>query len=210
MKTILICLVLLALNPASPVRADAIPGSANGSWVSPADSDNTNPPESGTWFMQLNGDLDSPTGNLANAVNQGWGGEASIGYHLTRDFQISIETGYDTYSEKDTAFNGSWNLVPLVVKGAYVISHGFVRPYIFLAAGMAFNSRLANFGSFTGGNSEADFLGEAGFGLSFSMGDRSSVFLQTKMEIDNTSSNYASDQPTILLPLNAGLKFALN
>jgi hypothetical protein len=210
MKIILIWLILLTLGSTSRVWADTVTGQNAGSWVSPADSDNKDPLETGTWFMQLNGDLDSPTGNQANAVNQGWGGEASVGYHLTQDFQISLETGYDTYSEKDTAFNGSWNLVPLVVKGAYVMSHGFVRPYVFLAAGMAFNSRLANFGSFTGSNSEADFLGEAGFGLSFSMGDRSSVFLQTKMEIDNTSSNYASDQPTILLPLNAGIKFALN
>jgi hypothetical protein len=208
MKIILMGLFLWALGQGLPAWADTPP--ANGNWVSPSDSDNTNAPENGTWFIQVNGDLDSPTGNLANAVNQGWGGEGSIGYRLSQNFQISIETGYDTYSEKDTAFNGSWNLVPLVFKGAYVMSHGFVRPYVFLAAGMAFNSRLANFGSFTGSNNEEDFLGEVGFGLSFDLGDRSSVFLQSKMEIDNTSSNYASDQPTILLPLNAGIKFPLN
>jgi hypothetical protein len=207
-KTIFIGLTLLTL--VSPAWADNAPAPNNGNWVSPSDSDNTDPPEKGTWFMQLNGDLDSPTGNLANAVNQGWGGEASIGYHLYKNLQLSVETGYDTYSEKDTAFNGSWNLVPLVLKGAYILISGPIRPYVFLAAGMAFNSRLANFGSFTGSNSETDFLGEAGFGLSLAMAERSSVFIQTKMEIDTTSADYAADQPTILIPLNFGLKFALN
>ncbi len=207
MKIISIALVWLALSVVPFAWADSVSGQNT---VGSSGIDNRDHPEKGTWFMQMNGDLDSPTGNLANAVNQGWGGEGSIGYRLSSHFQLSLETGYDTYSEKDTAFNGSWNLVPLVVKGAYVMGSGFVRPYIFLAAGMAFNSRLANFGSFTGSNNEADFLGEAGFGLSFYMGDRSSVFLQSKMEFDNTSSNYASDQPTILLPLNAGIKFALD
>jgi Outer membrane protein beta-barrel domain len=210
MKIILIWLIFFTLGSVLPAWADTAPSTDTSPWVSPNDSDNTNPPEKGTWFMQMNGDLDSPTGNLANAVNQGWGLEISVGYHLSKSFQVSVETGYDTYSEKDTAFNGSWNVTPLVLKGAYVISHGFVRPYVFLAAGMAFNSRFANFGSFTGSNSEADFLGEAGLGLSFAMGNRSSVFLQTKMELDGTSANYAADQPTILIPLNAGIKFALN
>ena len=210
MKIILAGLILLTLSLASLAWADTVPGPNNGSWVSPSDSDNTDPPEKGTWFLQVNGDLDSPTGNLANAVNQGWGGEASIGYHLPENFEISLETGYDTYSEKDNAFNGSWNVTPLVVKGTYVVGHEFVRPYVFLAAGMAFNSKLANFGAFTGSNNEADFLGEAGLGLSFAMSNTSSVFLQTKMEVDGTSSNYAADQPTVFIPLNAGLKFALN
>jgi hypothetical protein len=96
MKIICIGLIWLALSAVPFAWADPAPGQNNGDWVSPSDSDNTNPPETGTWFMQINGDLDSPTGNLANAVNQGWGGEGSIGYHLDRSFQISIETGYDT------------------------------------------------------------------------------------------------------------------
>jgi hypothetical protein len=228
MKIILTGLILFTLGPALPLWAQTASPADDGSPVNsgvavtttPVPNDGsrmgssadmtTEPPESGTWFMQLNGDLDSPTGNLANEVNQGWGGEISIGYHLTRSVEIAVETGFDTYSEKDTAFNGSWNMTPLVLKGIYVIGHEFVRPYVFLAAGMAFNSRIADFGAYTGSNNEADFLGEAGFGLSFSFGDRSSIFLQTKMEVDTTSSAYAEDQPTVLIPLNAGIKFALN
>ncbi|HXL72813.1 MAG TPA: hypothetical protein VN963_04225 [bacterium] len=228
MKTILTGLIWFTLGSALPVWAQTAPVTNEGSPVNsnssvtttPVPNDGsrmgssagvtTDPPESGHWFMQLNGDLNSPTGNLANEVNQGWGGEISVGYHLTRSTEIAIETGFDTYSEKDTAFNGSWNMTPLVFKGIYIIGHEFVRPYVFLAAGMAFNSRIADFGAYTGSNNEADFLGEAGFGLSFSMGEGSSVFLQTKMEVDTTSAGYASDQPTILIPLNAGIKFALN
>jgi hypothetical protein len=208
MKIILIGLIFFALSSVSTAWADSAP--STGSWVSPNDSDNTDPPEKGTWFLQLNGDLDAPTGNLANAVNQGWGLEGSIGYHLPKNFEISLELGYDTYSEKDAAFNGSWNVMPLVVKGTYLIGHEFVQPYVFLAAGMAFNSKLATFGTFTGSNNEADFLGEAGLGLAFNMTASSSLFLQTKIEVDNTSANYAADQPTVFVPLNAGVKFALN
>jgi hypothetical protein len=207
-KIILVGLLLFTLGLVSFVRADTAPNS--GKWVNPSDSDNTDPPEKGTWFLQINGDLDSPTGNLASAVNQGWGGEISIGYHLPVNFEIAVETGYDTYSEKNNAFNGSWNVTPLVVKGIYLIGHQFIQPYVFLAAGMAFNSKLANYGSFTGSNNEGDFLGEAGLGLAFNMTSSSSLFLQMKMEVDNTSASYAADQPTVFIPLNAGVKFALN
>jgi outer membrane protein W len=193
MKTIPILLILLIVGFASRSQAQLVPAS------------------NGKWFMQLNGDLDSPTGNLANAVNQGWGGEAAIGYYFPHNFEISLETGFDTYSEKDIAFNGSWNLLPLVLKAQlHFFDDSDVQPYLLLAAGAAFNSRYATFGSFTGSNNEVDFLGEAGFGLSFILSPQSSFYVQAKMELDNTSSNYAADQPTVLISLNAGVKFALN
>lgn len=193
MKTIRILLILLIVGFVSRAQAQLVPAS------------------NGAWFMQLNADLNSPTGNLATAVNQGWGGEAAIGYYFPHNFEISLETGFDTYSEKNSAYNGSWNLLPVVLKAQlHFFDDSPVQPYLLLAAGMAFNSRYATFGSFTGSNSEADFLGEAGFGLSFILSPQSSFYVQIKIEVDDTSGNYAADQPTVLIPLNAGVKFALN
>jgi hypothetical protein len=210
MKTFLIALTLLVFSCSYFARAAAPPGQNNSNWVDPNDSDNTDTPETGSWFMQMNGDLGSPTGNLANLVNQGWGGEASIGYHLPENFEISIELGYDSYTVKNSTQNASWNVMPLVIKGTYLIGDEFIQPYVFLAGGLAFNSKLANAESFGNSNNEADLLGEAGLGLAFNMTESSSLFLQMKIELDNTSNNYASDQPTILMPLNAGFKFSLD
>ncbi len=202
--------ILFLFNSIEVLRADVSPPPNTSPWVNINDSDNQDPPQKGTWFMQMNGDLDFPTGNLAQAVDQGWGGEISIGYHLPRDFEIGIELGYDTYSEKNGAFTGTWNVTPLVVKLAYVIGKGSVQPYLFLAGGIAFNSKHADLGALPGNALEADFLGEAGLGLSFAISGASCVFFQTKMELDNTSAGYAADQPTILMPLNLGINFPLN
>ncbi len=210
MKVFLIAFTLLTFGWTSLSRAGTPPSQNTSNWVDPNDSDNTDPPETGSWFMQLNGDLDSPTGNLANSVNQGWGGEASIGYHLPENFEASLELGYDSYSVKNSTQNASWNVMPLVIKITYLIGDEFIQPYAFIAGGLAFNSKLANSESFGSSNNEADLLGEAGLGLAFNMTESSSLFLQLKMELDNTSSNYANDQPTVLIPLNAGFKFSLD
>jgi len=175
-----------------------------------SDSDNTDPPEKGTWFMQMNGDLDYPTGRLSAAVNPGWGGDISVGYHLPKDFEVGIELGYDTYSQRTEGFTGSWNMAPLVMKITYFITKETFQPYLFLAGGFAFNTRYTQTGSFSGPSFETDFLGEMGLGLSILIEGYSSVFVQTKMELDNTSASYAADQPTILIPINVGIKFPLN
>jgi hypothetical protein len=165
--------------------------------------------DNGSWFIQINGDTGFPTGNLYNAVNQGWGGEGSIGYR-TDNLALSVESGYDTYSAKNGTFNGMWNLVPLVGKIQFGgVGYQPIMPYIFVAAGLAFNSESASAFGFTGTTNETDFLGEGGLGLSFGLTHEASFFMQGKVELDNTSKNYSSDSPTVLIPVNAGFNFAL-
>jgi hypothetical protein len=163
-----------------------------------------------TWVIQENGDTSFPTGRLANNVNQGWGGEGSIGYRLPIDLEFSVESGYDTYSARNNSFNSTWNVVPLVFKIQYGFGTGSIKPYLFIGAGIAFNAKTNSSDGSMNGASEADFLDEGGFGLDFALLENSSFFVQGKMETDYTSSNYASDQPTVLFPLNAGFKFALD
>jgi hypothetical protein len=210
MKNIPILALVLTIAGASALCAATTDNLNKSQWVNMSDSDNTDPPEKGTWFMQMNGDIDSPTGHLADAFEQGWGGEISVGYGLPQGFEIGIELGFDTYPQKVGVSNATWNITPLVLKLGYVIGKGTLQPYFFLAGGLAFNSRFTGVGTLPGNSIEADFLGEAGLGLSFLLTGTSSVFLQTKMELDNTSAGYASDQPTLLIPINIGFKFPLN
>jgi len=165
--------------------------------------------DQGNVFLQVNGDTSFPTGNLSSAVNQGWGGEGSIGYRFQDVLTLSVESGYDTYSFKNNYKNfnsGSWNLVPLVFKVQIGFRHLPINPYIFAAGGLAFNAESFSAGGFTYNANETDFLGEAGAGLAFPTMADSSFFIQGKIEMDNTSSSYANDQPTYLFPINVGFQ----
>jgi hypothetical protein len=164
----------------------------------------------GSWFMQLNGDTSFPTTNFANQVNQGWGGEGSIGYRFPVDLELAVESGYDTYSTKNGNNSGMWNMVPLVLKLQYNVGESATQPYLFVAGGFAFNTKSANYFGGTASSSETDFLEEAGVGLSFAMMSGTIFFVQGKIEVDNTTSAYASDTPTIVFPINLGWKFSLD
>jgi hypothetical protein len=167
--------------------------------------------ENGSWFMQLNGDSSFPTANFSGQVNQGWGGEGSIGYRFPGDLALALESGYDTYSTKNGNNSGMWNMAPLLLKLQYNVGEAAVSPYLFIGGGLAFNNKSGNY--FGGGGSptsETDFLKEAGVGLSFGMMSGTVFFVQGKIEVDSTTSAYASDVPTILFPINVGWKVALN
>jgi len=170
----------------------------------PDGSDNT------AWFAQINGNTCFPSGHLSQNVDQGWGFEASLGYRLPGHVEISVESGYDTYLAKITTFNGAWSMTPLVLKGQIYLGSSIIRPYLFVPAGLAFNSESASFLGLTGTANETDLLEEGGFGFALPMGDRSSFFIQGKVEADNTTSHYANDQPTLLFPVSAGVQFMLN
>ncbi len=169
----------------------------------------SNQPGQGNWFFQLNGDTSFPTARLSNEVNQGWGGEGSIGFRFPDVLSLSVESGYDTYSLKNTYNNfnsGSWNLVPLVFKAQVGFSNMPINPYVFVAGGLAFNTESFSGGGFTFNANETDFLGEAGVGFAFATMTNSSFFIQAKVEMDDTTSNYANDQPTYLFPINVGFQ----
>jgi hypothetical protein len=172
-------------------------------------ADSMAPVESGSWFMQINGDTSFPTANLANQVNQGWGGEGSIGYRFPMNIELAVESGFDTYSTKNGNNSGMWNMVPLIAKLQLNLGDSATKPYLFVGGGLAFNSKSANFFGTTLSSNETDFLEEAGVGLSFAMMSGTVFYVQGKIEVDNTTSSYASDVPTIVFPINVGWKFAL-
>ena len=147
MKNIFVLVSLLMLGTVSFVMADSGTGS----------------PDNGAWFMQINGDTSFPTANLANQVNQGWGGEGSVGYRFPANLELSLESGYDTYSAKNGAFNGMWNVIPVVMKLEYGFGDSPTKPYLFVGAGLAFNNKSASFFGGTVSTSET----WAGLGVIF-------------------------------------------
>jgi opacity protein-like surface antigen len=196
MKKFLILVSMLTLGLVSTASADAVQSLGS--------------PDNGAWFMQVNADTSFPTANLANQVNQGWGGEGSIGYRFPQNFEFAVESGYDTYSTSHLNTTGMWNVVPLVLKLQYNVGYSSTKPYLFVAGGFAFNSKSANYFGGTISSSETDFLEEAGIGLSFEMMSGTVFFVQGKVEVDNTTGAYASDVPTIVFPINVGWKFSLD
>jgi hypothetical protein len=159
----------------------------------------------GCWIFQVNAETGFPTGNLNNVVNEGWGSEASFGYRFPQNITISLESGYAGYGAKNGVLNTTWALIPIVLKGQYNFGNAGIQPYVFLGAGIALNSQSSSFAGSTYAKSETDFLEEAGLGISFAVAPQIYLYVQTKIEIDDTSVHYAADQPTVVIPLDIGL-----
>lgn len=160
-------------------------------------------------IFQDNIDNSFAIGNLSSDVNQGWGGEASLGYRFHNNLELSIESGYDAFSGRTDGFNSTWDVVPLVFKIQYGFGNSIIQPYVFVGAGIAFNVKAASPDGSLSDASEDDFLDEAGLGFGFVLDQTSSFFVQAKLETDYTSVNYASGITFLLFPLIAGFKFLL-
>lgn len=217
--SILFCIGMLSLSSMSraddftPMNQDSITRTNNG--TTPV-KNNTLPeavatpvvpvqPNVGCWIFQVNAETGFPTGNLNNVANEGWGSEGSFGYRFPQNITISLESGYVGYSAKSGVLNTTWDLIPIVLKGQYNFGNAGIQPYVFLGAGLALNSQSSSFAGLTYARGETDFLEESGLGVSFAVAPQIYLYVQTKIEIDNTSGNYAADQPTVIIPLDIGL-----
>jgi hypothetical protein len=185
-------------NGTAPVRNNTVPEAV----TTPVSPVQTNV---GCWVFQVNAETGFPTGDLNNVANEGWGSEGSFGYRFPQNITVSLESGYAGYSAKNSVLNTTWDLIPIVLKGQYNFGNAGIQPYVFLGAGIALNSQSSSFAGPTFAKGETDFLVEAGLGISFAVAPQIYLYVQTKIEIDNTSVNYAADQPTVLIPLDIGL-----
>jgi hypothetical protein len=189
-------------NGTTPVANNTLPSVAANNAAVPASV--------GTWILQIDGETGFPTGNLNNVAAEGWGPEGSFGYRFPQNFTLSLETGYVGYAPKNGMLNTTWDIIPILLKGQYNFGSGYVQPYLFLGAGVALNSQSSSFAGPNHTAGEADFLEEAGLGISFVLLTQTYLFIQSKVEVDNTSSNYAGDQPTLLIPIDVGLNIQVN
>ncbi len=199
MKNILMVLLLASLGLASTAYADT-----------EISATSTATPTIGTIVFQIDGETSFPQGQLGNTALQGWGPEISGGYRFPQNITLSLETGYVGLGFKGNQFNTTWDMLPILLKGQYNFSSGYIQPYVFLGAGLALNFQSSTFAGTAYTASEVDFLEEAGLGISFSLIEQIYLFIQTKIEIDNTSSHYAPDQPTVLIPVDVGLVMSVN
>lgn len=168
------------------------------------------PVNTGTWVIQVDGETAFPTGHLNDRVSEGWGPEGSFGYRFPENITLSLETGYVGYAAKNGVINTTWDIIPIILKGQYNFGSGNIQPYFFLGLGLALNSESSSFAGPSGVVSETDFLEEAGLGVSFFLLTQTYLFVQSKVEVDSTSSNYADDQPTALIPIDIGLNILIN
>ncbi len=200
----------------SPMNQDTITRTNNGTvpvagnTVPLAVSNTTVPIAMGTWVFQVDGETSFPTGHLNNSVGEGWGPEGSFGYRFPQNITLSLETGYVGYPAKNGALSTTWDMVPILVKGQYNFGSGNIQPYFFLGFGIALNSESSSLADPGGAVGENDFLEEAGLGVSFALLTQTYLFVQSKVEVDNTSSHYAGDQPTVLIPIDVGLNILVN
>jgi hypothetical protein len=160
-----------------------------------------------SWVFQLNAETGFPTGHLNSIADQGWGAVASVGYRFPQNITLSFEAGYVAYPARSGVLNTTWGMAPILLKGQYNFSTGPVQPYVFLGAGLALNAQSSSFAGSTYAASENDFLGEAGAGISFLVMAQIYLFIQSDVQLDNTSSGYAPDQPTVIIPLDIGFNF---
>jgi hypothetical protein len=200
----------------SPMNQDTITRTNNGTTpaavgAAPSAIANTAIPSNfGTWIIQVDGETSFPTGRLNNVAVEGWGPEASFGYRFPQNITLSLESGYIGYAAKSGVLNTTWDMVPVLLKGQYNFGSGNIQPYFFLGLGIALNSESSSFAGPGGAVGENDFLEEAGLGVSFALLTQTYLFFQSKVEVDNTSSNYAGDQPTVLIPVDVGLNILVN
>ncbi len=146
----------------------------------------------------------------------GLGGDISIGYRLDRTFCLLIDTGYYQYSINpgpDTA-KALLAYIPLVGILRITFGDGLFRPYVFGGAGVALNTYVQN--SAPGSPSskideaEMDFYLAPGVGMLYRLSGDMAVFLQSRVDIDFTSSRGLGiplPNPSVFIPLQAGISF---
>jgi hypothetical protein len=166
------------------------------------------------WTETADGGLALPlSANAAQAFALGFGGDLSVGYRLDRTFTLAVASGYYQYdlSKPDVGTNGNFSYVPLLGVVRINLTHEAVRPYLFLAAGIALNSYSVTPGGQASkySSNQTDFLAAPGLGVLFKVSDSAALFLQGRVDVDFTpvSGLGTTDSPTIFIPVQAGIGF---
>jgi hypothetical protein len=219
-KIILALAVLILAGPALAGPADT----SDSHWVIQA--------QGGPDFL-LSNTINGSTAAAATVNSPGWGFNGSLGYAFSKDFSLSVLTGYQVSTvsvpSAPSSLSMSLSYMPLQLVGQYAFVGDETRVYGLLGVGLAFNNfseTVAN-NPITGTSTtamlrETDFLLSPGLGISFKLSDKAALFVQGKLDIDFYSQNLANwfttmtdstkkfDTPQLLLPVQAGLSFSLN
>jgi hypothetical protein len=159
------------------------------------------------WVEQVGGSFGIPaSSSAAQALNLGFGGDLSIGYRLDTNFSLGIGTGYHQFDFKNPppGVSGKFSYVPLQLGVRYTFGSGGLRAYLLLSAGAAINTLGT-----THSTTETDFLFSPGLGALLVVDTKAAIYLQTKFDMDFTRSTFSNDNPTLFVPIDAGLIFYL-
>jgi hypothetical protein len=90
---------------------------------------------------------------------------------------------------------------------------GWVRPYVLLGVGGAFNTFSQTPGSLATrvSKQEVDFLLAPGAGVLFVVAKDTALYLQARMDVDfvgnGSLGSPAADHPTLFIPIKGGISF---
>ncbi|HET9869185.1 MAG TPA: hypothetical protein VFR02_01630 [bacterium] len=169
------------------------------------------------WIEQVNAGAVLPLSTkVSGAFAPGYGGEIVVGYRFDRDFVLSTSFGYYDCDQKGSgATAGEWLYMPLMESARLNMGEGWFRPYLLLGLGAAFNtySETVPFGASTQklSHGETDLLVSTGVGGLFILFPNSALYVQGRLDLDFTTgkslSSPAVDDPTLFIPLQAGISF---
>jgi hypothetical protein len=166
------------------------------------------------WIEQADAGFVVPSSaNVASVFNVGLGGDILVGYRFDRNFSLATDLGYYQCDQKGG--EGAWIYVPLMEVARYNFGTGQVRPFVLLGMGAVFNSysqSLVNVGqNLNLSRQETNFLLSPGAGVLFVVYSDAAVYLQARMDMNFISNNKISspavDNPSVFIPVKAGLSF---
>jgi opacity protein-like surface antigen len=175
----------------------------------------------GQWLLQVEGGVGIPiSSQAASQLSVGFSGEGQVGYAFSREFSLSVESGFDSLpiqsSKLPSGVSGSITHIPLEAVGQYNINTGGgVWPYIVVGVGVAFDSLGYSGYTVPSGvtTSWTNFELDPGIGVAFDLTKDINVFVQGKLAMDfETTSGTGTeltDSPLINIPVQAGFNFLL-
>jgi hypothetical protein len=161
------------------------------------------------WIEQADAGFVFPLSQaVAAGYAKGLGGDILVGYRFDRNFSLSADLGY--YDCDQTALGasaGEWIYVPVMAVARYNFGPGWVRPFVLLGAGVAVNTYTLSPG-YSGKLSkrETDPLLAPGLGVMFVVEHDLALYVQARLDINFSTASW-TDQPSLFMPLKAGLSF---
>jgi len=167
--------------------------------------------ENQRWIEAADGGFIFPLSPAVSTYyDRGVGGDILVGYRFDRNLSLSIDVGYYDCDEKALGgASGEWIYSPILLLARYNFGDGWVRPYLLLGGGVAVNSYSLT-APFLGDLSqrETDPLLSPGLGVLFVVAKDTALYLQTRLDLNfSTAGGPWTDNPSLFLPLKAGLSF---
>jgi hypothetical protein len=172
--------------------------------------------ESQKWIEQVDGGFVFPVSpDVSKVFTRGVGGDILIGYRFDRNFSLATDIGYYDCDQNTPAgaADGEWIYVPIMEVARYNFGEGWIRPYVLLGLGAAYNTYSQTPGSLATrvSKEEVDFFLAPGAGFLFVVAKDTALYFQTRLDMDFVGNGVlgspAADHPTLFIPIKGGISF---